>query len=107
MSRPTGLDPAFVDGNVALGVLLGAMSACATVRALLPNPDEPASVKSPNATEATPVGASEAIDPFLALLLGTVALGERLTAISDSELDDIDRAVHEEVPAASLGRLLR
>jgi hypothetical protein len=112
MTRPTSLDPAFIDGNVALGVLFGAMSACATVRALLPapTPSEPASVSAHNPREVTQVRVSEEseeIDPFVALLLGTVVLHERLSAISDPGRDGIDRAHHRVGPAASLGELLR
>ena len=38
MSALTGLVTHFTDGNVTLGVLLGAISALSTLRALLPEP---------------------------------------------------------------------
>jgi hypothetical protein len=88
MSRLAGLDPNFVEGNVALGVLLGALGACATIRAALPAPNPPkhASMNANNPRRVTPVRESEPDDAFVALLLGAVVLHERLSEIVDREL---------------------
>jgi hypothetical protein len=74
VTRLTGLDAQFADGNVMLGVLLGALGACTEVRALLPEPLDAAD------TRATP----STVDTFVALLLGAVALHERLTRLVDA-----------------------
>jgi hypothetical protein len=73
LSGLTDLDPSFADGNVAFGVLLGALGAGTTVRACLPAPaSERVAVDPPP---------DAPVDPFLALLLGTVVMHERLTSI--------------------------
>jgi hypothetical protein len=109
MSRLTDLDPSFVEGNVALAVLLGAMSACATVRAALPAPTPPehASLRPRNPTEETQVRDGEPVDAFVALLLGTVVLHERLSAIVALASDHGDDPAPVDDAPAFLGGFLR
>jgi hypothetical protein len=72
MTRLTWLDGEFADGNVVLGVLLGTLGACSSIRAVLPDADDTDSV----------VEATSSVDPFVALLLGVVAVHERLTTLA-------------------------
>ena len=75
MNALTGLDGQFADGNVTLGVLLGAISALTTVRALLPDPD---AFATPAREKVEP---PDSVPPFVALLLGAIALHDRLTTL--------------------------
>jgi hypothetical protein len=75
VTRLTRLDAEFADGNVVLGVLLGVLGACSTIRVVLPEPvDADANVED-----------ASAVDPFVALLLGVVAVHERLATLVDSD----------------------
>jgi hypothetical protein len=101
MSRLAGLDPNFVEGNVALGVLLGALGACATVRAALPapTPREHASLRALNPTKVTQVREGGSVDSFVALLLGAIVLHERLSAIVDRDMPrEVERSGQDAPP---------
>jgi hypothetical protein len=74
MTRLTWLDGEFANGNVVLGVLLGTLGACSTIRAVLPDADDTDPV----------VEATSSVDRFVALLLGVVAVHERLTTLADT-----------------------
>ena len=78
MSALTGLDAQFADGNVTLGVLLGAIGALTTVRTLLPDPDAYA---IPARDQVEP---PDSVESFVALLLGAIALHDRLTTLVDA-----------------------
>jgi len=71
----TALDAQFSHGNVPLGVMLGAISALSTVRRVLPDMNE--------AGAAAPRSETDAVEPFVGLLLGVVAMHDRLTTIVD------------------------
>jgi hypothetical protein len=75
MTRLTWLDGEFADGNVVLGVLLGTLGACSSIRAVLPDADDTDDTDSV-------VEAKSSVDPFVALLLGVVAVHERLTTLA-------------------------
>ncbi|HYL52927.1 MAG TPA: hypothetical protein VEZ15_13215 [Acidimicrobiia bacterium] len=75
MTELTALDAQFSHGNVPLGVMLGAISALSTVRRVLPDATEPA--------PAAPRSETDAVEPFVALLLGVVAMHDRLTTLVD------------------------
>jgi hypothetical protein len=78
VSALTGLDAQFADGNVTLGVVLGAIGALTTVRALLPDPEAVASLAREN------VETPDSVEPFAALLLGAIALHDCLTTLVDA-----------------------
>jgi hypothetical protein len=95
MSRVTTLDAQFADGNVPLGVLLGAIGALSAVRALLPHPTDSSAARLCQGTEP------ESIEPFVELLLGVVALHDRLTNIVDGTRDSRPEAPRDrEAPNA-------
>lgn len=77
MTRLTALDARFTDGNVTLGVLLGAIGALSTFRDALPDP-----IALPADAAPHPAGAASP-DPFVAFLLGVISLHHRLTHLVD------------------------
>jgi hypothetical protein len=103
VSALTGLDAQFADGNVTLGVVLGAIGALTTVRALLPDPDA-------SATRAREkVESPDSVEPFVALLLGAIALHDRLTTLVDAPAGHGSEApaIHEREATAPRDGLLR
>jgi hypothetical protein len=93
----------FTDGNVTLGVLLGAISALSTVRVLLP---EPAATMEARRDDND---AQTSIEPFVALLLGAVAMHDALmTIVADSRDPGDAHPDHGEavipLPLIGLGR---
>jgi hypothetical protein len=85
VSRLTALDAHFSEGHVPLGIVLGTIGALSLVTNVLPdeatNADpaeaEPVDARSSDGDEPRPV------EPFLALLLGAVAMHDRLIALVD------------------------
>lgn len=75
MTELTALDAQFSHGNVPLGVMLGAISALSAVRKVLPDIAEPGA--------AAPRNGPDAVEPFVGLLLGVVAMHDRLTTLVD------------------------
>jgi hypothetical protein len=103
VSGPRSLVTRFTDGNVTLGVLLGAFSALSTLRVLLP---EPAVAQEARCDDND---AQTSIEPFVALLLGAVAMHDALTTIvADSGGPGDARPEHDEavvpLPLIGLGR---
>jgi hypothetical protein len=103
MSGLTALDAHFADGNVPLGVVLGAIGALSAVRRVLPNLADIAEERS---CDDPP---SSSVEPFVAMLLGVVALHDRLTTLVDGNphLASDDPRHREVVPAHSLTGLAR
>jgi len=99
MSGLTALDAQFAEGNVPLAVLLGAIGATAIVRAVLPEPVGEHAIAARTREEP------RIADAFSAMLLGVVALHERLTTLIDP--DRPQRATDETpptLPMTGLGR---
>ena len=93
----------FTDGNVTLGVLLGAISALSTLRVLLPAPTLTEDAR-PDDNDA-----QTSIEPFVALLLGAVAMHDALmTIVADSRDPGEAHPDHDEpvipLPLIGLGR---
>ena len=103
MSGLTALDAHFADGNVPLGVMLGAISALDSVRKLLPDVNDAGTAPSYDDCPST------SVEPFIALLLGVVAAHERLTTLVDGTTACASDAGHSQdvVTAHSLIGLAR
>jgi hypothetical protein len=94
MSALTALDAQFTDGNVPLGVMVGAIGALSTVRRLLPVATEPRGSErhSPEI---------DSVEAFLALLLGVIAMHDRLAGLVDRSDDaTFDEASEREIVTA-------
>ena len=99
MSGLTALDAQFAEGNVPLAVLLGTIGVTATVRAVLPEPNEGHAIAARTREEA------RTADAFSAMLLGVVALHERLTTLIDPDRPErATEAVPPALPMTGLGR---
>jgi hypothetical protein len=99
MSGLTALDAQFAEGNVPLAVLLGTIDATATVRAVLPDPEEEDAIAARTREEP------RTADAFSAMLLGVIALHERLTTLIDPDRPErATEAVLPALPMTGLGR---
>ncbi len=81
MIGPTALNADFADGNVPLGLMVGAIGALSVVERLLPDATETRQAHLDDVIE------SSSMEPFVALLLGVVATHSRLTQLVDRSYD--------------------
>jgi len=99
MSGLTALDAKFAEGNVPLAVLLGTLGATATVRAALPEPEVDHAIAARTREEP------RTADAFRAMLLGVIALHERLTTLIDPDRRErAAEAAPSALPMTGLGR---
>jgi hypothetical protein len=97
VSGLTALDAHFAEGHVPLGIVLGTIGALSLVTNALPDETrnvlrdetETVEVRSSGIDESRPV------DPFLALLLGAVAMHDRLIALVDRAGDSVPERARE------------
>jgi hypothetical protein len=75
------LEARFDDDHVPLGLVLGALSAFSAVRRLLPEEAIDRASRSSTVAVAQSEGQRSSPEPFLALLLGAIAIHDRLLAM--------------------------
>jgi hypothetical protein len=99
----TALETQFADGHVPLGLILGAIGALSAVKNCFPDATSASHVSSSDAEQPLP------IEVFVALLLGVVAMHERLTMLVERSDHSMPRRRHDRqvVTADSLAGIAR
>jgi hypothetical protein len=99
----TALETHFADGHVPLGLVLGAIGALSAIKDCFPDATSVSHVPSSDAAQPVPV------EVFVALLLGVVAMHERLTVLVERSGPSMARRRHDRqvVTADSLAGIAR